>query len=861
MTDDHEPIQTDSEARAPRSRRRRVRGGSHPRRLAHLGVDLVCATLVLAPLAAGGVHRGATLVLFSLAALALALFGASFVLEQRVPRVGLVAVVPAFFLLVPALQSVPLPHGTHAALDKEGSALLDDNPLVAGRPSPLSLDPPRTRVHVGRAAAALAVFLVAFHVASGQRRRHLLPRVIAIAGIAAVAIGLGHRLFGVSKIYGLIPSGSESLLRGPFVNKNHNAEFLELAAFACLACAFQRSSALNRVGWGVGVLLCAVGAAGTLSRGAVLALGVGAVAFLLLRGVRKEAAAPAARSSSWAWSVSLVGLVVLTAVALGAGQLVDRFQRSAVTSDVRFGLWWDSLRVLSAHPLGIGRGAFGEVYPIYRTLLLPMPLRFSFVEDQPLQHLIESGWPLYAGVVAGTAFLVWSIIKLGRRDVIEAALLAGLLAVMSHSLVDFGLETLGVLLPFMAILGMVLGRSRASEGMLAARPAWLVVGLAVAGLLFGTGSVAHASYDDFDNLLRSNTSSDQRRELLGRAQRAHPVDYFYALAFARTEPLRAPGEGVSPRLHALNHALRLCPSCELVHVEVARSLWGLGLRSQALGEWREAVHLQPTYFEQALRELAAAGAKPEELVALASFDGTKMIDVATFLAKRNRAGDAFTVLDQADALGAPRAESLLTRGRLQVQVGDIAAAQKTLAEAQTEGVHDPRLVLLDAEVTLATKGAAGADAALSILDNGAARYPQDLEIQRFRVSTVMRYERWQAAARAVEGLKMALYAAQGTPSEAHIAAARIQSRLGRWTAALGEYRMALADAPGEMGLWFEFGRAAETAGRDATAREAYGEAARLAPSDPNVQAAMRRLDERQGRLRAAPDPLRPAAGM
>src|SRR5262249_29963045 len=158
-------------------------------------------------------------------------------------------------------------------------------------------------------------------------------------------------------------------------------------------------------------------------------------------------------------------------------------------SDVRLGLWWDSLRVLSAHPSGIGRGAFGEVYPIYRTLLLPMPLRFSFVENQPLQHLIESGWLLYAGVVAGMAFLASTIVRLGRRDVIEAAFVAGLLAVMTHSLVDFGLETLGVLLPFMAILGLVLGRSRAADGrLLPARPTWAVMGLAMAGLLFGAGA-------------------------------------------------------------------------------------------------------------------------------------------------------------------------------------------------------------------------------------------------------------------------------------------------------------------------------------------------------------------------------------
>jgi tetratricopeptide (TPR) repeat protein len=834
-----------------------VRRGLPARRLGQVGLWLACAVLVLAPLAAGAVHRVPMLAVFLATALALTLLGASVLLEGRSLRIGTAAIVPLFFLIVPLLQSVPLPHAVRGSLDKAGNALLDDDPALAGQAAPLSLDPPSTRAQVGRAAAALAVFVIAFHLASGQRRRHLIPRLIGLAGVAAVAIGLGHRLFGVGKIYGVL-SSTESLLKGPFVNRNHNAEFLELAAFACLACSLHRASALNRVGWMVGVLLCAVGAAGTLSRGAALAMAVGALAFLVLRHRAVDVATPANRraTASWAWAFLVLALVVLTAAALGAGQLVERFQRSAVTADVRFRLWKDSLRVLAAHPLGIGRGAFGAVYPAYRTLVVPMPLRFSFVENQPLQLLLEVGWVFYFGIVAGMAFLVTTIVKLGRRDVVEAALLAGLLAVLTHSLFDFGLETMGVLLPFMAMLGLVLGRSKAAEATLVVgRPAWAAVGLAVVGLLFGAAAVAHPSYDDFDARLRATPNLEQRRELLARAERAHPVDYFYALAWARTEPLRGTGAGLSPRLHALNHALRLCPSCELVHMEVARDLWALSLRSQALVEWRTVVSLQPGYFEATLNELARSGARAEDLAAIAAFDPKQMIDVAGYLMGLGRVDAALTVLDQADALGAPHVESLLTRGRLQVRAKQIPAALATVAEAHAAGIQDPRLALLDAEVTLADKGAAGADAALAILDTGAARYPQDLAIERLRVKTVMDYAKWQAASRAVEGLKMALYATGAGVGEAHVAAARIQGRLGHWGAALGEYRIALANSPGDASIWLELGHAAESAGRDATAREAYTEATRIVPSNAEAQAALRRVDERQSRMRATRDPF------
>jgi hypothetical protein len=67
---------------------------------------------------------------------------------------------------------------------------------------------------------------------------------------------------------------------------------------------------------------------------------------------------------------------------------------------------------------------------------------------------------LFAFVVAGVGVVVWYLVRHARKDRIEAALLGGLIAVLIHSVVDFGLETLGVMLPFMAVLGVLLGRLR-----------------------------------------------------------------------------------------------------------------------------------------------------------------------------------------------------------------------------------------------------------------------------------------------------------------------------------------------------------------------------------------------------------------
>jgi O-antigen ligase/polysaccharide polymerase Wzy-like membrane protein len=501
---------------ASRGRERRRRSGSAARSrvgrwLADGGVAISAALIVAAPLAVGGVHRPTLIALMAGAIVCIASLSAGQALQGRSIRVGAVVLVPIAFMVIPLLQSIPVPLSVRGLFDGAGTALLRENDVASAWP--LSLDPPTTRVYVGRGAVALIVFLVAYHVASGQRRRHLLPRVVACAGLAAVAIGVGHRILGTTKLYGMFNPPGRALITGPFVNVNHTAELLELAAFVCLACSFQRDTALNRIGWMVGTLVCAGAAFATLSRGAVVAMATGVIAFAIMRYFAGEGGAGSRRRASLAWAALILAVVVLGAASFGAGQLVDRFRTDSVSTDARFHLWRDSLRVLAAHPFGIGRGAFDRVFPIYRVFKMPFPLRFSFVENEPLQLLIDCGWFFFLVIAAALAILIgWRIIRHGRRDRIEAALLAGLFAVLAHSVLDFGLETLGVLVPFTAILATVLGRLKtaAEPPAWTVRAGWGIAAAAGACALFGAAATAHASNDDFDALLKRAQPGDAR---------------------------------------------------------------------------------------------------------------------------------------------------------------------------------------------------------------------------------------------------------------------------------------------------------------------------------------------------------------
>jgi hypothetical protein len=817
-------------------------------------VGIGCAAVAAAPLAAGSVHHG-PMILVMLActlALASATMGAT---SQRPFRTSMGVALPLALLLIPLLQCLPLPLGLRGLVDPRGNALLIDNDIETVRAWPLSLDPPLTRECVGKAAAAVAIFMLAYYWASGQTKRHLMARVVGATGIVAVAVGLGQRILGYTDIYGLFPTQVRSLLLGPFINPNHTAEFLELAAFACAACALQRDNILNRYGWLTGALMCAAGAVGTLSRGGLVGLLAGTTLFVFLVRLSTDDGATPRRRVAFAWGVGGVALVVGIAAVLGAGGMVDRFTSGSVVADVRFQLWRDALRILAAHPAGIGRGAFNHVYPIYRTVKNEgYSITYAYLENHPLQLLVDSGVLFYLAVVAGVVVVVREIVLRGRRDRIEAALLAGLFAVTAHSVVDFGLETLGVSLPFAAILGTVLGRCRGTDVAAISRRASLaVVGVAGAGLLFGVASIAHPSDDNFDKLLKASRGLDESRAILQRAQTTHPTDYFYAFAYARTEPIKKV-DGRSPRLHALNRSLRLCPGCEQVHAEVARTLWRMGLRSQALLEWRVVVQSLPSRLETTMTELWRAGAKPADLAALASFNPATMVEAANFLANKGELANAISILDEADLVGAPRAESLLTRCRLQSQLGQLAAAQTTLAEARAAGIQDPRMAVLEANLILATKGAPGANEAFSILDLAATRYPLDVPVQQLRIQLVSAYGKWQAADRAIDGYKLALYRARGNAYEAHVEAAHIRAKLAQWNACFSEYRLALAEVVDSVALWMDFGKTAEAAGRDATAREAYAEASRLAPSNQDIAVALRRVEARQGYLRSAVTP-------
>ena len=192
--------------------------------------------------------------------------------------------------------------------------------------------------------------------------------------------------------------------------------------------------------------------------------------------------------------------------------------------------------MLAAHPFGIGRGVFQRVFPVYRTIKGTMAVRFEFIENEPLQYLVETGWLGFLALMIISALVAREWIRGRRADPVEAALVAALVAVLVHNLFDFGLETLGIQIPFAAVLGTLLGRSSGVDRRVISFPrtaSILAVGLVA--MVIGAGSVVHASSREFDSQLEkaARAPAPVRRELALRAEAAHPVDYYYATGAGR----------------------------------------------------------------------------------------------------------------------------------------------------------------------------------------------------------------------------------------------------------------------------------------------------------------------------------------
>ncbi len=405
------------------------------------------------------------------------------------------------------LMVVPLPPFLHRFLSPAyrdmlgaaGTSTLGNRPGMAS----LNLAP-----YSGVGAALLLTALAAFslgclgHGFSWKALRRLAACFITLV-FAVSLLGIVQNLLGGGRIlWSALMGDRHPGPFGPFANRNHFATWAVMGALLGVGYflsmgrrrdptptaagdlqaparhpaipAADRNLTAKRALMGFMVIVIVAALILSQSRGGIISLFAGLAGMSLLLGTR--------RRFRGSWKVLVIVLpALLVAVWLGIDPLLDKLKSTApgvapgVGDEARGALTRDLLRIISDHPwLGIGPGAFGEVYPLYQTAA--PEYHYTYAHNDWLQLLAEWGlvgtalFAVLTGVYWRKLLSRWRRRRNSEILFLSAGAAGGVLAVMVHALLDFSLRIPAVALAFLflAVLALKVVDAR-PEGSVAGR--------------------------------------------------------------------------------------------------------------------------------------------------------------------------------------------------------------------------------------------------------------------------------------------------------------------------------------------------------------------------------------------------------
>jgi len=325
----------------------------------------------------------------------------------------------------------------------------------------ISLSPIDT---IGWAGLLFLSLLVALYLMANpcEGRELTIAAMIAVAGVSLYALlallswktGWNYPFFVADpdypKVFGFFP------------NRNHSAGFLATGAILSLGLvhAGKRENVLLRVAaLGAFLFLSYCLLFVSVSRGGVIALGVGLIIWIIGLGSRHR---------PWWLLPCLILLVALISVRFAGSDstLLQRFQgvpvgaasptsnagaggnpSPSLSSDARVALAKDTIRIIRDYPLtGTGAGTYASVYPFYAAASLMDKTTALHPESDWLMLAAECGLPALVVPVAALWFLWRRIPRLRSlpdgRWPLRWAFISAFLAEILHGFVDVPLHRL-----------------------------------------------------------------------------------------------------------------------------------------------------------------------------------------------------------------------------------------------------------------------------------------------------------------------------------------------------------------------------------------------------------------------------------
>ncbi len=438
----------------------------HPGRFDQVIEWLLISLLAFMPLAFGAVEAWSEEVVAILAAAISICFLLKLAFQKETKLVWSWAYVPAaLFILIAVFQLIPLRAGLISAISPSTAAtkkeLLSDLPNsdILLKSMTLSFYPNATAHNLRLVLAVAAVFFVVVNTYRSQEQIKRLLGAIAIIGGSIAVLSLSQSLFGNGKIYWLVPSGSSKASSGTFINHSHYGQFMNLSIGAALGLIMVKvheafsgrkvtppvafgylSSRAARGVWFL-VVMVIMGASTvfvSLTRGGMVSMLVAAGFTTLVLSSRRSL-----RGHGW----------VIVLMALGAFMCVLYVGFDAVYDRLvtlrQFNQYEDRLQIIkdiavawTRFPaLGTGLGTHEVVYPMFDRSTIPALA--AYAENEYAQAAEETGL-IGLGALLVFGILVWKSyignVRSAYTPIRSAAygLGFGLLAIMIHSLSDFG---------------------------------------------------------------------------------------------------------------------------------------------------------------------------------------------------------------------------------------------------------------------------------------------------------------------------------------------------------------------------------------------------------------------------------------
>ncbi len=339
---------------------------------------------------------------------------------------------------------------------------------VANIPRTISVDPFATQVSAFHLLALFIFLAVAMSLIDSAGRLLRLVAFITIFGFGYAFFAILQGVLSPELIYGIYEPSSGAAPYGSFVNRHNFAAFIEMAIALPLGLLFVGAVGRDkRLLYITAVALMGVALLLSGSRGGLVAF-FAQVVLLVILTIRSR------RHSNKLVVVALAAVLIAAIVGgsffVGGDTSLSRVTDTAGTKDIttdRTHIWTVTLAVIANHlPFGAGLGAFGVAYTPYDTY--SGLERVEQAHNDYLQVVSDAGIP---GILIGLAFLflIWNT---GRRAInttnivrrgIAFGALAGIFAILVHSLFDFVLHTTAISVMFLTLIALLAASSRAFE--------------------------------------------------------------------------------------------------------------------------------------------------------------------------------------------------------------------------------------------------------------------------------------------------------------------------------------------------------------------------------------------------------------